>query len=67
LNYSRKNSILAQIIPNEEVSNHRAGDEVYVASTQTMDEFCETVSYPDVIKIDVEGWEATFFRELKDS
>ncbi|MFN7611664.1 MAG: hypothetical protein ACK5QX_12150 [bacterium] len=31
-----------------------------------MDEFCETVSYPDVIKIDVEGWEATFFRELKD-
>ena len=65
LNYSKKNSMLAQIIPTEDASNHRAGDEVYVASAQTMDEFCETISYPDVIKIDVEGWEVYVFEGAK--
>jgi FkbM family methyltransferase len=62
LNYSKRNSMLAQIIPEEGVSNQRSGAETYIASSQTLDDFCKTVGRPDVIKIDVEGWEAHIFQ-----
>jgi len=57
LNYSRHNSMLAQIIPEEGASNQRSGSETHIAPAETLDEFCKTTGHPDVIKIDVEGWE----------
>ena len=57
LNYSKKNSMLAQIIPEGMQSNERAGSEIYIAASQTLDEFIKISNQPDVIKIDVEGWE----------
>ncbi|MET0394938.1 MAG: FkbM family methyltransferase [Chitinophagaceae bacterium] len=57
LNYSKRNSMLAQIIPDEGASNQRSGTETYLAPAQTLDQLCATTGVPDVIKIDVEGWE----------
>lgn len=62
LNYSKQNSMLAQIIPGDAASNQRSGTETYIASSQTLDEFCKTTGHPDVIKIDVEGWEVHVFQ-----
>lgn len=61
LSYSKWNSMLSQIIPQDTESNQRSGKDVYTAPSQTMDEFCKLISYPDVIKIDVEGWEVHVF------
>ena len=61
LSYSKWGSMLAQIIPEDKDTNHRVGTEVYIAPSQTFDEFCKHERYPDVIKIDVEGWETHVF------
>ncbi len=61
LNYSKRNSMLAQIIDGSKESNQRSGTEVYIAPSQTLDEFCKLAAFPDVIKIDVEGWEVHVF------
>jgi FkbM family methyltransferase len=61
LNYSKKNSMLAQIVPGDQKSNNRSGDELYYSPAQTMDEFVRFSGPPDVIKIDVEGWEINVF------
>ena len=53
LNYSKKNSMLAQIIPEGMQSNERAGSEIYIAASQTLDEFVKISNLPDVIKMDV--------------
>lgn len=62
LNYSQHNSMLAQIIPDDGASNQRSGSETYLAAAETLDEFCKTTGHPDVIKIDVEGWEVHIFQ-----
>lgn len=65
LNYSKQNSMLAQIIPVDSISNQRSGNEICYAPAQTLDEFCNLTKYPDVIKIDVEGWEVHVFEGAK--
>lgn len=65
LNYSKRNSMLAQVIPEDRNANHRVGSEVYIAPSQTFDEFCKHERYPNVVKIDVEGWEAHVFQGAK--
>jgi len=57
LNYSKWNSMLAQVIPEGETSNQRSGSEIYIASSQQLDAFLPVSGHPHVIKIDVEGWE----------
>ena len=57
LNYSKWDSMLAQIVPEGVQSNHRSGDQFYFAQSNTLDEVIDYLSIPDVIKIDVEGWE----------
>jgi FkbM family methyltransferase len=66
LNYSRWNSMLAQIVPPGTVSNARAGSQIYYAPSDTLDEFCGITGSPDVIKIDVEGWETNVFRGARN-
>lgn len=66
LNYSKVNSMLAQIVGSDQYSNERSGKEIYLAPAQTLDLFCTTVRCPDVIKIDVEGWEVHVFQGAKE-
>lgn len=66
LSYSKWSSMLAQIIPDDKDTNHHIGTEVYIAPAQTFDEFCKHERYPDVIKIDVEGWETHVFEGARE-
>lgn len=62
LTYSKWESMLSQIIPEGDGPGKVSGTDVYFAPSQTMDEFCGLTTYPDVIKIDVEGWEVHVFK-----
>ena len=62
LSYSKWSSMLAQIIPEGKQLNARAGSEIYIAASQTLDDFVKISNLPDVIKIDVEGWETNVLR-----
>src|SRR6185295_2238150 len=62
LNYSKWNSMLAQIIPQDSPSNERSGGQIYFAASNTLDNVIEYLGKPDLIKIDVEGWEVPVFR-----
>lgn len=61
LNYSKWASMLAQVIPQGSPSNQRSGQEIYIAASSTLDEVIKELPFPDVIKIDVEGWEIPVF------
>lgn len=65
LNYSRRNSMLAQVVPENTESNNRAGEELYLAPAQTLDGVFASIGQPDVIKVDVEGWEVHVFKGAK--
>lgn len=61
LSYSKWSSMLSQIIPEGAPIQQSSATEVYFAPSQTIDEFCKLAAFPDVIKIDVEGWEVHVF------
>ncbi len=66
MSYSRWTSMLSQVMTENSVTNQPAGQEVYFAPSQTFDEFCKQTSFPDLIKIDVEGWEVHVFAGAKE-
>lgn len=65
LSYSKVNSMLAQVIPENQTSNQRGGEEIYLAPVLTTEDFSKIAPLADVIKIDVEGYEVLVFNGMQ--